>query len=39
MYVALAIDGTEYLVTPYDWISENSVVIRDERSNTIIWIL
>lgn len=37
-YIALAIGGMEYLVTPYDWIPENSVVIRDERSNTIIGI-
>lgn len=35
-YVALAIGGIEYLVTPYEWIPENSVVIRDEKSNTII---
>lgn len=37
-YVALAIGGREYLVTPYEWIPENSVVIRDEKSNTIIGI-
>ncbi|NHI03366.1 hypothetical protein DYY67_1678 [Candidatus Nitrosotalea sp. TS] len=37
-YVTLAIGGMEYLVTPYEWIPENSVVIRDEKSNTIIGI-
>lgn len=37
-YVALAIGGREYLVTPYEWIPENSVVIRDEKSNTVIGI-
>ncbi|MGI0088248.1 MAG: hypothetical protein ACREBI_09885 [Nitrosotalea sp.] len=37
-YVTVAISCREYLVTPYEWIPENSVVIRDEKSNTIIGI-
>jgi len=38
-YVVLVIAGTKYLVTPYDWVPDNSVVIRDEESNSIIGIL
>lgn len=38
-YVILVIAGTKYLVTPYDWIPENSIVIRDEKSNSIIGVL
>ena len=38
-YVVLVISGTKYLVTPYDWVPEGSVVIRDEKSNSVIGIL
>jgi len=38
-YVVLIISGTKYLVTPYDWVPEGSVVIRDEKSNSVIGIL
>lgn len=38
-YVVVAISGTKYLVTPYDWIPDDSVAIRDEESNSIIGIL
>lgn len=37
-YVVLAIEGTKYLVTPYEWIPRNSIVIRDEESNSFIGI-
>lgn len=37
-FIVAAIDGRKYLVTPYDWIPEDSVVIRDESSNSIIGI-
>ncbi|MGI0102295.1 MAG: hypothetical protein ACREA7_06845 [Nitrosotalea sp.] len=37
-HVTVAISGREYLVTPYQLIPENSVGIRDEKSNTIIGI-
>ena len=38
-YVVLVISGTKYLVTPYDWVPEGSVVIRDKKSNSVIGIL
>ncbi|MDE1830112.1 MAG: hypothetical protein KGI25_07300 [Thaumarchaeota archaeon] len=38
-YVVVIISGTKYLVTPYDRVPDDSVVIRDEESNSIIGIL
>lgn len=38
-YIVLVISGTKFLVTPYDWVPHDSVVIRDEESNSIIGIL
>ncbi|HJU12856.1 MAG TPA: hypothetical protein VJ792_00170 [Candidatus Nitrosotalea sp.] len=38
-YVVVAIAGTRYLVTPYDWIPEGSVLIRDDETNSFIGIL
>lgn len=38
-YITLTIGGKKYLVTPYEWIPEDAVVSRDEKSNTIIGIL
>ncbi len=38
-YIVLTISGTKFLVTPYDWVPDDSVVIRDEESNSIIGIL
>ncbi len=38
-YIVLIISGTKFLVTPYDWVPDDSVVIRDAKSNSIIGIL
>ena len=38
-YVVVAISGTKYLVTPYDWVPSDSIVIRDEESDSVIGIL
>lgn len=37
-YIIVVINGRKYLVTPYEWIPEDSTVIRDEESNFIIGI-
>lgn len=38
-YIVMGISGMKYLVTPYDWVPEGSVAIREEGSNSIIGIL
>lgn len=38
-FVVVAIGGRKYLVTPYDWIPQNAVVIRDDSSNSIVGFL
>ncbi len=35
-YVVLVISGRKYLCTPYEWIPDDSVVVRDEETNQII---
>ncbi len=37
-YVVLIIGDRKYLVTPYEWVPENSIVYRDEESKSIIGI-
>ena len=37
-FLVAAIDGIKYLVTPYDWIPQGSVVIRDDGTNSFIGI-
>jgi len=37
-YVTMIIAGNRYLVSPYDWVPEGSVVVRDRKSGSVIGI-